>query len=247
MARAEPSGYRWGIGAGIAALLALGAVFLVRVPHYEAARDNTSPTPAALPIGIAPLESKNGDATLREEAVLRDPAPLFLPSRWSASENTIPAEAWREPVTSFRGYEPKWSFAESRLSLEMPAVMQAPEKAAGVLAISRPERPFLGFGETGLTTTPLPSRAAFLEVSAAGSGVPVLTQALMDAQPPSGVAWQPLRFLVAVDVRGLIGPPVLIESSGAGAVDGYFQDYLAQTLRLGERLGPGYYRVGIGP
>ncbi|HWL16029.1 MAG TPA: hypothetical protein VNR00_10520, partial [Opitutus sp.] len=123
MARAEPSGYRWGIAGGMAALLGLCAVFLVRVPRYEPAGDAAGPTPAALPIGIAPLESKKGDATLREEAVLRDPAPLFLPSRWSASENTVPAEAWREPVTSFRGYEPKWSFAESRLSLEMPAVM----------------------------------------------------------------------------------------------------------------------------
>ena len=56
-----------------------------------------------------------------------------------------------------------------------------------------------------------------------------------------------MEFLIAVDAMGLVGPPILTESSRVAAVDGYFQIYLVKTLHAGERLAPGFYRVCIGP
>jgi hypothetical protein len=80
----------------------------------------------------------------------------------------------------------------------------------------------------------------------ARNGQRLLAQPLADANPP-GAAWQPLEFLVAVDAMGLVGPPILTESSRVAAVDGYFQNYLVKTLHAGQRLAPGFYRVCIGP
>ena len=59
--------------------------------------------------------------------------------------------------------------------------------------------------------------------------------------------WQPAEFLIAVTPAGLLGRPVETVSSDVEDVDVFFRDYLARTLRLGERLPPGFYRVVVGP
>jgi hypothetical protein len=65
---------------------------------------------------------------------------------------------------------------------------------------------------------------------------------------PAGSAdWQPAEFLVSVTVSGILGRPVETASSDLEDVDVFFRDYLAKTLRLGERLPPGNYRVVVGP
>lgn len=231
------------IGAGVVAAM----FFLIRVPLVE---KGTSPPAArgeaAMPVGIARFEGEAADQVLKDEALLRDPSPLFLPSRWSASGDVLREDAWREPGTAFRGYEAKLKFAEAELALQMPAVAAVPARVAEVFAVGGEKRPFRGFGQTGATPEPLPERAAFLRVMSAGDGEQVMAQPLAEARPPIEM-WQPLEFLVAVDVTGVIRPPVLMESAGVAAVDSYFQAYIVDVLHLGERLAPGFYRVGIGP
>ena len=56
-----------------------------------------------------------------------------------------------------------------------------------------------------------------------------------------------MEFIAAVDAAGLVGSVVPTVSSGAGEVDEYFGRYLADTLRVGQRLAPGFYLISVGP
>jgi hypothetical protein len=203
---------------------------------------------AAAPVSIARLDDLQADPLLKEEATLRDPTPLFLPTRWNASESTQATNPRREFAGSFQGYEPYMTFPEAELNLVLPAVTRVPAQPADAFAAEKPSQPYSGLGQTDWQATPLAARGAFIAVVAADSGRPVaLTAPEPEAHPPGDASWQPLEFLVAVDPQGIVGPPVLTASSGAAAVDGYFANYLVSILRIGERVGPGFYRISIGP
>jgi hypothetical protein len=114
----------------------------------------------------------------------------------------------------------------------------------------------LGLGRGETLVVPLPPRGAFVEIVATRTGRRALSAQAMtqveklaaDARPPGDRPWQPFEFLAAVDPAGLVGPLVIVEPrSGVEEVDRYFQDYLVQTVRVGERLKPGFYRISVGP
>jgi len=228
-----------GGAAAIAVVLALFRAPKVRAPEAVLPKSATS-------VGLARID-ESGNALLKEEATLRDPTPLFLPSRWSASENALPADARRELGSAFAGYAPILKYAEAELKLDFPPAVDVPQRPADAFAADRPGRPLAGFGEMDRAVAPLPARNAFVEVVAEGDGQVAIAQALSEAKPPGEATWQPLEFLVAIDPSGVVRPPVLTESSRVAAVDQYFQDFLTQTLHIGERLAPGFYRVSIGP
>jgi hypothetical protein len=238
---------RWLLAAGAGLLAAVTMVALVRVPEAGTPAVPADNSGGMAPVGLARLGGESADEGLLEEAMLRDPAPLFLPSEWSASGEVLRADAWRDPQTSFRDYPAKLKFSETRLNLELPSTVAVPGRAGEAFGLERAARPFAGFGQSGAEVAALPERRAFLEVVSAGDGQRVISQPLANAEPPGEVAWQPLAFLVAVDVRGVMGAPVLTESSRVAAVDSYFRDYVVKVLHLGERLEPGFYLVGIGP
>jgi len=229
-------------GGAIALLVTLFRI--PKLPPAEAAKTDEKPKVAAVRLAVG---SAAGDPLLNEEAMLRDPAPLFLPTGWNAAENALPATARREPVGAFDGYPAYFRFDQARLDLAMAAPVVVPERPADAFASDKPARPFLGFGQTDVDVAALPSRTAYVEVLSAGEGKVMLAQPLRDVRPPGEAVWQPLEFLIAVDPAGLVRPPVLTESSTVTAVDEFFQDYLATGLHLGELLGPGFYRVSIGP
>jgi len=182
----------------------------------------------------------------RNEAALTDPTPLFLPTEWNAGQNALPANTQREPGGTFQGYPAKLAFAENDLKLNLPSPVAVPARPADALASDGSMRSISELGRADRASPQLVSRNAFVEILKAGNGQPVMAQAIWDGAPP-GKAWQPLEFLVAVDAAGLVGPPVLTESSRVGVVDGFFQNYLVKTLHAGQRLAPGFYRVCIGP
>lgn len=230
---------RWLVASGIAILSMALVLPLFRVPAPE-------PTSAE---GTAPARvtmAPESDPALTEEAMLRDPTPLFLPTRWNATENALPSGARPEPGTSFRDFPPAWRFAGAELELRLPLPVEVPASPAGVLTVDKSRAPLNGFGLADREITPLAPRGAFVRVSSAAGGQVVLARPL-DASPPGEAVWQPLEFLIAVEPAGLVRPPVLTESSRVAAVDGYFQDYLAKSFHVGARLPPGFYRVSIGP
>jgi hypothetical protein len=195
------------------------------------------------------------DPALRDEAAMFDPTPLFLPTKnFNASPKDIEL---REPGSSaFPNYPPKLGFAETELkldSLSLPKPVQVPPSPASapgaVLAWPAPGVLALGFGRTDGPVATLPARGAFVEVFDAKTGRRLLPKELPEtARPPGGGRpWQPMEFIAAVDAAGLVGPLVPTVRSGVEEVDSFFQNYLARTLRVGERLAPGFYRICVGP
>lgn len=231
--------YPWFLAAAGAIVVLAAVLLLFRAP--DARRVGTLKPAATAPVALVRVVNLHAN-----DAALTDPTPLFLPTEWNAGQNALPANTQREPGGSFRGYPPKLAFAETELKLDFPAVVPVPGRPADALAADLISQSFLGVGQSEAKPTQLVARKAFIAVLRASDGQQLLGQSLTDGDPPDG-AWQPMEFLVAVDAMGLVGPPVLTESSRAIAVDEYFQNYLVKSLHAGQRLPPGFYRVSIGP
>jgi hypothetical protein len=233
----------WLLAAAAGLVVALLMVALFKVPTIDG-----SFGPAEELVTPAKVElAWHGNELLIEEVALRDPTPLFLPTEWNASEDALAMNAPREPGGSFQDYAPHFVFPESELQLKFGETAEVPKKAAEVFAISGASQSLLGLGQIDRELPTLPVRGAFIEVVAANDGEVIMSQPLMDCNPPEQGSWQPLDFLVAIDAAGIVRPPVLTESSRVTNVDSFFEEYLVKVLRIGERLAPGFYRVSIGP
>lgn len=196
-------------------------------------------------MGLTRLDSGSSDALLNEEATLFDPTPLFLPTEWNVGRNTLPNNLISNTDRVFENYLPKFTFGEFSLNLEFPAVVQIPDSSVNILLLLAPKHTFMGFGRTDSSIQILPDRGAKVEVTSVTDG----HQTSMTIPHHKGIQeiWQPMEFLLAVDAAGLIGPPALTIRSGDEQVDVFVQDFLVKTLRLGDRLPPGVYRVCVGP
>jgi hypothetical protein len=183
------------------------------------------------------------DPVVIKGTMLFDLTPLFLPTEFNSSrKDYVPTE----PGGAFAGFPFKPTFSESQIDLHMPPPVAVPASPAEAISDDPPGAPFIGFGRVDLKMETLAPRAAYVEIMDAGSGRIVLSERVMDARPPVS-DWKPMEFMAAVDSAGLVGPPVLTEHSDVADVDAYFGRYLAETLRIGQRLNPGFYRVSVGP
>jgi len=247
---ASPSRRFW-VGASLGAMALVGALaLLVRAPAPHPAQSQTG---TGAGVGIAQLDGATSDALLREEALLRDPTPLFLPTAGlNVAQNVDPKQALREPGDTFRGYPEKLIFGLADVQFAFPPAVKTPGEKQPVDATSMTDwsMPLQGIGRSDTTIQALPARGAYIEVAATnGSGIG-LSQALADAQPPNQQEWRPLEFLAAVEPGGLVGQPWLTVSSGVEKVDQYFLDYLVKQWWIGERLSrlkTGFYRIRLGP
>lgn len=240
----------WGMALVVALLVMGGLIFLIRFPSVPEVTSETEGMPAgatALPsVGLTRLDQTAGDNVLRDEATLFDPTPLFLPTEWNVSQKELPNNLIRDSGRIFENYPAKLTFNESRLELGLPPTTVVPDKPMDALALLEPEQPFMGMGRVEREVVQLEDRMAFIAITVAGTGRTVLTQAIAAGPIPAG-NWRPMEFLVAVDTAGLVGPPAIVTRSGVEQVDGFFQNLIAKTLRVGERLAPGTYQISVGP
>jgi hypothetical protein len=227
----------WTVALASSAALMLLAMALFRAPRPP------PPAPAAAKLTIRVGQGGSSDALLNQEALFHDPTPLFLPTEW----NSTPQSPRQEPDIAFRSYPPELT---RDLQLNRPPPIPVPGSPGEALVANPPGNPLVGIGRTDSAVPVLPVRGAFVEIVAAGSGTPVYSRALADARPPTAAVWQPLEFMVEVDAAGLVGQPALTKGSEVEQVDAYFggsDGYLTQNLRVGELLGPGFYRISVGP
>ena len=225
------------VGAVLAFVIAMT---LFRPASELATAPDQSKNPRPAPVRLVNLK--------KNDAALTDPTPLFLPTEWNAAQDPLPQSANREPGSTFAGYPAKLKFAQNELALDLPAPVEVPATTAVALGAGRAPQTFLGLNPDAKPIKQLAARKAFIEIVSARDGSPVMAKTLADANPPENQAgWQPMEFLVAVDAMGLVGPPILTESSRVPGVDGYFRIYLEKTLRVGQRLAPGFYRISVGP
>jgi hypothetical protein len=201
--------------------------------------------PDSVPVTEKAASSAVGlvDPGVIKSTMLFDLAPLFLPTEYNSSRRPyVPTE----PGGSFAGFSFKPTFSDSQIDLHLPPPVEVPSSPAEALVGDPPGAPFIGFGRIDIKTEPLARRAAYVEITDAESGKDVFSEAVSDARPPSP-GWRPMEFMAAVDAAGLVGPPVLTVHSDVAEVDVYFGRYLADGLRIGQRLNPGFYRIRVGP
>jgi hypothetical protein len=185
------------------------------------------------------------DPVVIKGTLLRDPTPLFLPTEFNSSRQEYVAGP---PTGAFAGFPPQFAFDAAQLDLGLPPPATVPSSPAEALVGDPLGAPFVGFGRTDYVVQPVQKRDAYVEILDAGTGRMVYGGAVTDAHPPAtSVAWEPMEFLAAVDAAGLVGPLVPTARSGVDEVDSYFGKYLAETLRVGQRLAPGFYRISVGP
>lgn len=236
----------WAAAALIAAVMVAGLVLLFR-GHERPIESKESPKiESGVSMGLTRLDPAAGDALLVEEATLFDPTPLFLPTEWNVSHNTLPVNIMRDIGRAFEDYPPRLGFNEVGLGLDFPATVEVPAKVTEVLPMLGRQQPYSGVGRTDPVISPLPTRGAQVEVISAKDGSQALSLVVPVEQLDRNV-WQPIEFLLAVDAAGLIGPPVLMAQSSDELSNRFFQDLLVKGLRLGERLPPGVYQVCVGP
>ena len=222
--------WTWVSVAGVVVVLWLA--FQIRVPEAPVA-----PQGAGRPsVGLV-------DPVVIKGTMLFDLAPLFLPTEFNSSrKDYVPTE----PGGAFAGFPFKPTFSDSQIELHLPPPAAVPSSPAEALDGDPPGAPFIGFGRVEVKMETLAPRAAYVEITDAESGRRVFSQPVKDARPPAS-DWKPMEFMAAVDAAGLVGPPVLTQHSDVADVDAYFGQYLSETLRIGQRLNPGFYRVSVGP
>ncbi len=239
MSDASGTKRRWLASALGAAVATVALLMLFRGPAPQS--EPTRRAKPGAPIQLSPRRS--------DELAIRDPAPLFLPTRYNAEPHGVHR---REPGATFLDEDatrPK--FAETDPQLHLPTAIHVPTAPVEVLA-DVPGPLAVGIGQTETAVAPVQPHSAFLQVFAAATGDADLGATLgTEARPPTpsreAKPWHPLEFMAAVDASGLVGPLVLTTGSGADDVDNFFRTYLAQRFHLGERLTPGFYRIVVGP
>lgn len=239
----------WALAAGIALLGVFGLSLLFRIPQ-QPGNDKDSKSSgggsSGVSLGLTRLDPSAGNALLNEEAMLFDPTPLFLPTEWNVGHNTLPDNMMRDNGHSFQDYPAQLTYSEVGVTLGFPPPVEVPGRATEVLPMLGRQQPFAGMGRTDARVGAVPDRGARVDVMLVRDGSDALSLTVAAGQEPAGL-WQPMEFLMAVDPAGLVGPlvpmvPARDEQQGAA-----LQEMLVKTLRLGERLAPGIYRVCVGP
>lgn len=248
MAKSEAR-LRWGV-ASVVALGLVGAITLLfRLPRQEPPGGGVGGRQPTVQMA-RPTEA---DGVLKDETLIRDLRPLFLPTEFNA---TLP-EPRREPGRTILDDEkPRLDFTEADLGLarDLPPVAtlngRAAEQAgsADVLAAANIGVGLVGLGRGAGKFESLPPRGGFVEVVAVATGRQVMAESLPVALGPGGgKVWEPMELFAAVDASGLAAPLVVTAGSHVEEVDAHFRKTLAQVFRIGERLSPGFYRIVVGP
>ncbi len=242
--------WRWTIAASGGALTLAALLAIFSVPQIVP----LATAPAASPPAVTFADPGSVHALNREATALRDLAPLFLPTERNATLERMPRRESGQTFFDVETTRPAFTEGELHFDQDLPPPVTlngkvVPEaKPADALASVTLSPPALGFGRSDVVVSALPPRGGFLEVVAAGTGLPVMSASLpVEVAAPTDKPWQPLQFLASVNAAGLVGPLILTERSGVEEVDQHFRIYLTQAYRMGERLRPGIYRLTIGP
>jgi len=241
---------RPGAGRWVVALTVVFAIAALAVLFRPLGHDRTQgrPEPQGPKVDLAQLDEKSGDKVLREQANLFDPTPLFLPTKWNASQRPLPNTVEPLPGQVFSQFGAKLVFGMEELTLPIETAWVGPKTPLDMLR-EQSRDPFIGFDQQDLPLSPLSKRFGVVEVRRMGDGKLAAVMPLDRAVvlPASRSDWHPAEYVVSVTVAGLLGRPVNTVSSDFEEVDASLRDYLEKGLHLGERLPPGTYHVVVGP
>jgi len=237
----------WWIAGSMAVVVLMGIFFLLsfRDPDDTPAR-STLPETHAPEIGLTRLVRTNASNLVSAEAEFFDPTPLFLPTKWNSDQKKLPANILRDPGQMFQDFPPRLVFVDQSLSLDFHYTVQIPDKHIDTIRVLDNPSAYSGIGRSEVKLSILAERGAYVEVTQSGRTGKILAEALPDLELPA-VNWHPLELVAMIDAAGIIGRLSLVESSGVDEIDVKVREYLVQTVHLGGRLAPGFYRILVGP
>jgi len=225
-------------------LLVCAGVALIRFPRPT---EISSASKAANNyVGLGRLDPTDSDEVTHEDATLRDPTPLFLPTEWNAGNLVRPPSLAVGPDTRFQNFPPKLTQPDSGVRMAFDPTVTNPSTPAAGLRVGERQDPYGAIGRSDRVTDAIGQRFGFIEVIAAKDGRQVIAQAIAPLLGRTSPEWQPMELLVGVSPSGLEALTV-ISSSGLEEWDQFMAIFLKNTFRLGERLRPGFYRVSVGP
>lgn len=188
------------------------------------------------------------DPLFREQAILLDSAPLFMPTRWNLASEMSRVASLQQATEVFAPFEPllflpeafppePWQDSESAEAKPPPL----PQGSAFVLS---------PLGRTSPVTFPGSSGSPTVEVVRLSSDTisPVRSIPLplpLDSGLPPGL-WTPARFYLQLIAGFRVGPPLLVQSTGFSDWDAALKDYLG-SLDFHHILEPGYYQISVFP
>jgi hypothetical protein len=191
------------------------------------------------------LEKNNATAEMtRDQSMLMDSAPLFLPTRWSTS-GTRHVEYTDSQSDMFESFSPEITLNADRMK---PPATDVPVDKNAVSAKVDAHSTFL-IGRSGDASGKqvMNARSAFYEVHAAQDGKLIMTGTIQNPIPEAGdLLWQPAEFWVRVVQEGVMGSPLLTSGSGNDSLDAALRNIVSSEKKIA-LLPPGYYRVVIGP
>lgn len=185
----------------------------------------------------------------RENRLLNDSSPLFMPTRWNLASNLEGVASLREATEVFDPYaarinlprEPQWMNPFSSDDALLPPESFLPQGSAFVLSS-------LGRGNgSSENLSPAPPPVVAVNLEAVSDALPTrseLPQSLL-ASAPQGL-WEPFQCLLGLAEGKPTGVPLQEKSSGNAAWDEVLKRYL-QSLDYYRMLEDGYYRITIFP
>jgi hypothetical protein len=195
-----------------------------------------------------PVAADGDQALLREQALLFDSAPLFLPTRWNSAAAVNDIASLREETELFG------AFAPSLRPGGPPMPANGAQGAAGSIdprgllePISlRPLRAF-GRGPSPLDGAPAGARvwlAEAVDLAARRTELIALPETL--AAPAPDRLWNPAQFFLQMVAGVPAGPPVTQVGTGYGAWDEALRAAIGEP-RFYAALADGYWHITIAP
>ncbi len=192
------------------------------------------------------------DQMLQEQLELSDHKPLFLPTKWNYANSENFSVKDNELVEIFGAYAPSF-FSSEGVSEDLVQVSEEVIEDP-VDALKSGSRGYAGaLGRLDEPINPVSERMAAMAVYSATGGNLVyseemkLPQGMQGNAPIENMWWEPMEFLLLIDITGSVGRPLLTVGSGSEEIDIFFRNIVSIQLNLKGKLGPGYYRILIGP
>ncbi|HVU17745.1 MAG TPA: hypothetical protein VHD32_12520 [Candidatus Didemnitutus sp.] len=216
--------------------------------YWTKARQLPAVTQATVPEPFVKLVNEGADGAnrvLAEQAEYFDPTPLFIPTAHNFGQGPLPARVVRQPGQIFNDISPNLTFKERALANYAFGYQSEAASVSDILEQGN-EAPFAGFEQVDGRGPTISQRIAYLSIKSMKTGMEIMGQSLPELKLPT-TEFAPMDFLALVGNSGFVGEPLMTSGSGSEEVDGAVRKYLAQKLRLGDRLPPGQYVVSVGP
>ena len=225
---------------GIAIHLAGFLIFRVvsnPLPH----REETRPFVEYVSAG-----SLANDEELEEQAALFDSAPLFIPTRWNASQSIQFVQ--RAAVSGkFSEFEPEINLLSALQPSSLPVAQNFNVNKPIDLLNSRFWRFFSGFGQSADRIRELPSSLPVAQISVVGDFSNLLSIPARFEYVTATAVPQPVVYYLRTTIsRGVGSAPTLGQSSGNEAFDRAAGQWLVLPEVLGQ-LPRGYLSITIYP